>query len=85
MLQSQFGFLSALRPDLHHFGRPVTHLTEAVEQHGATGARLGLGVGGALVEDVTVVQVPHQLQGTVETGALVAGEEREDSRQSLHR
>ena len=55
-------------------------LTEGVEQHVPTGAWLGVDV--ALVEDVTVVQVPHQLQGAADTGALEAGEEREDTRQS---
>ena len=54
-------------------------LTEGVEEHVATGAWLGVDV--ALVEDVTVVQVAHQLQGAADTGALEAGEEREDTRQ----
>ena len=61
MFQSQFGFLSTLWPYLQYFAGPVTDLTEGVEQHVPTGARLGVDV--TLVEDVTVVKVPHQGPG----------------------
>ena len=80
MRQSQFGFLPTLWPDLQYFAGPVTDLTEGVEQHLPTGPRLGVDV--ALVEDVAVVQVPHQLQGAAGTGAVEAGEEGEDTPQS---
>ena len=80
MLQPQLGFLATLRPELHDFAGPVTDLTDGVEQHGATGP--GLGVEVALVEDVAVVQVPHQLQGPADTETVEAGEEREDTGQS---
>ena len=80
MFQAQLGLLTTLRPDLHDFARPVADLTDGVEQHVATGP--GLGVEVTLVEDVAVVQVPHQLQGPADTDTVEAGEEREDTGQS---
>ena len=56
-------------------------LTEGVEQHVTARAWLGPHVA-ALVEDVAVVQVPRQLQGAAQAGALEAGEEGEHSAQS---
>ena len=59
----------------------VPDLTDGVEQHVAAGAWLGPHVA-ALVEDVTVVQVPRQLQGAAQAGALEAGQEGEHSAQT---